>query len=85
MVTALLYLNDVQGGGHTTFSELGLSVEPRQGRVLVFHNCEAATPSCVDRRTLHSGTAVEAGEKWAVNKWVRQFPLRSAGCYDYVL
>ena len=84
-MTALLYLSDVPGGGQTLFSELGLVVEPRQGRELVFANCEPTSPSVVDRQTLHAGTPVLEGEKWAANKWVRQFPLRSSSRYDYVI
>ena len=84
-MTSLVYLSDVEAGGQTIFSNLDLAVEPQQGRVLVFHNCTAASPSKVDGRTLHAGTPVEAGEKWACNKWVRQFPLRSPLRYNYVL
>ena len=84
LVTALMYLNDVEAGGETLFSELEISVQPRQGRVLIFHNCTADSPRKVDPRTLHAGTPVEAGEKWAANKWLRMFPLRSPGRYDYV-
>jgi hypothetical protein len=51
----------------------------------VFHNCKPSSPSVVDGRTLHAGTPVEGGEKWACNKWVRQFPLRSPHRYNYVL
>ena len=31
------------------------------------------------------GTGYCAGEKWAANKWVRQFPLRSSDRFDYVV
>ena len=73
--TVLLYLNDVEGGGTTDFVKLGLSVEPRQGRLLCFHNCLPGT-NTPDPRTLHTGTAVTSGEKWAVNKWIRERRIR---------
>lgn len=69
IVTSLVYLSDVAGGGQTTFSNLDLTVEPQQGRVLVFHNCTADSPSKVDSRTLHAvrvvvspGKAVRAAD-----------------------
>ena len=87
LVTTLMYLNDVDegsGGGETNFSELEISVQPRQGRILVFVNCTPDSPAKVDPRTLHAGRPVLEGEKWAANKWLRMFPLRSEGEYDYV-
>jgi hypothetical protein len=36
MLAVLLYLNDVAGGGETEFVKLGLKVQPRQGRLLMF-------------------------------------------------
>eukprot|EP01050_Picozoa_sp_SAG11_P024520 SAG11_NODE_5242_length_1619_cov_1.551316_2_plen_119_part_00 len=46
---------------------------------------DSAAGHCqLDERTLHCGGVVEVGEKWAVNKWVRQFPLRSVERFDYV-
>jgi hypothetical protein len=73
--TVLLYLNDVEQGGATEFVNLGLSVEPRAGRLLCFHNCLPGT-NAPDSRLLHTGTAVARGEKWAVNKWVRERCIR---------
>ncbi len=35
-LAVLLYLNDVEIGGETTFTKHGLSVEPKAGRVLIF-------------------------------------------------
>ena len=36
VVSVILYLNDVSEGGETYFSQLGYSVQPKRGRVLVF-------------------------------------------------
>ena len=38
IVTALMYLNDVDAGGATTFPELDLEVEAVPGRLCLFHN-----------------------------------------------
>jgi hypothetical protein len=35
-----------------------------------------AGTSTSDPRTLHTGTSVAKGEKWAVNKWVRERRIR---------
>ena len=37
--------------------------------------CLAGT-NTPDQRTLHTGTAVQQGEKWAVNKWIRERRIR---------
>lgn len=72
-VTALLYLNDGMQGGETAFPKLNLSVRPVRGSLLVFHNCDAAGEYYSG--SLHSGTAVEQGEKWVMSCWYRQFAL----------
>ena len=74
-VTVLLYLNDVDNGGATEFVNVGISVQPRKSRLLCFHNCLPGT-NTPDLRLLHTGTAVTAGEKWAVNKWCRERRIR---------
>lgn len=43
--------------------------------MLCFHNCQPGS-NVPDPRTLHTGTAVIKGEKWAVNKWVRERRIR---------
>lgn len=70
LVTVLGYLSDVEVGGATGFPKLGIQVEARQGRLLVFHNCH---PGTTDRHvdSLHGGLPVVAGEKWAFNLWYR--------------
>lgn len=49
--TVLLYLNDVENGGETTFTHLDVSVKPRAGSVLIFF--PAFSNSEADHRTLH--------------------------------
>ena len=38
MVTALVYLNDVEEGGGTKFTKLGKEVKAEKGKLLIFHN-----------------------------------------------
>lgn len=64
--TVLLYLNDVQTGGRTKFDWLDVSVEPVQGRALIFF--PAFRNGLADDRTLH--TAEDAkDEKWVCQQW----------------
>ena len=70
LITALGYLNRVEGGGETAFPRLGLSIRPEPGRLVVFHNCHPGTDRR-DERSLHAGMPVTRGEKWAFNIWFR--------------
>ena len=73
----LVYLSDVEEGGSTGFPTLGVEAMPAKGRVLVFYDCEPGSLK-PDARTLHCGSPVIAGTKWAANKWIRQYPMRCA-------
>lgn len=66
--TLVMYLNTPQGGGATTFPDVGLEVAPVRGNA-VFFSYDRAHPST---RTLHGGAPVLAGEKWVATKWLRQ-------------
>jgi prolyl 4-hydroxylase len=70
------YLNDVPGGGETTFPHAGLSVCPQRGNAVYFEYCNGR--SQVDAASLHAGAPVTEGEKWAVTKWMRERPFVSA-------
>ena len=71
MITALIYLNDVESGGATYFPELNISINPKKGNVLVFHNTISETTN-INPRSLHAGMPVTSGEKWAANLWFRE-------------
>jgi prolyl 4-hydroxylase len=66
--TLVMYLNTPQGGGATTFPDVGLEVAPVRGNA-VFFSYERAH---VSTRTLHGGAPVTAGEKWVATKWLRE-------------
>jgi len=68
VATLVIYLNTPEGGGATTFPDVGLSVAPVRGNA-VFFSYDRAHPST---RTLHGGAPVLAGEKWVATKWLRQ-------------
>ena len=64
--TVLAYLNNVDGGGETEFPNLGLKIQPKQGRIVYFDNYNKKNV-CQDSR--HRSLPVERGEKWAFNLW----------------
>lgn len=66
--TVVMYLNTPDGGGATTFPEVGLEVAPVRGNA-VFFSYDRAHPAT---KTLHGGAPVTAGEKWVATKWLRE-------------
>jgi prolyl 4-hydroxylase len=67
--TAMAFLNEVEEGGHTHFVEVGASIEPKPGVLLVWNN---ATPDGLpNEHTLHAGTPVIKGQKYVLTKWYR--------------
>jgi prolyl 4-hydroxylase len=66
--TLVMYLNTPEGGGATTFPDIGLEVAPVRGNA-VFFSYDHAHP---DTRALHGGAPVTAGEKWVATKWLRE-------------
>ena len=66
--TLVIYLNAPEGGGATTFPDVGLEVAPVRGNAVFFSYDRAH----VATRTLHGGAPVTAGEKWVATKWLRQ-------------
>ena len=68
VASVVMYLNTPEGGGATTFPDVGLEVWPVRGNA-VFFSYDRPHPST---RTLHGGAPVTAGEKWVATKWLRQ-------------
>ena len=72
--TGLLYLTDDFTGGHTEFPKLGIKVAPKMGRMLFWSNVVIGGNS-PHPQSLHAGTPVIKGEKWAVTFWFRKPPV----------
>ncbi len=70
--TVVMYLNEPEQGGGTTFPDVGLTVAPQRGNA-VFFSYARPHPST---RTLHGGAPVGAGEKWIATKWLREGEFR---------
>jgi prolyl 4-hydroxylase len=68
--TAMIYLNEPEGGGATRFKLLDYQAEPRLGRILIWNNM--ALDGSPNPWTLHEGMPVERGTKYIVTKWYRE-------------
>ena len=67
--TAMVFLNDVEKGGATQFANIGVSVTPKPGVLLMWNN--ALPDGSPNADTIHAGTPVEAGTKYVITKWYR--------------
>lgn len=67
--TAMAFLNELEEGGHTQFTNLGIGIEPKPGVLLIWNN--ALPDGTPNQDTLHAGTPVIKGEKYIITKWYR--------------
>jgi prolyl 4-hydroxylase len=67
--TAMAFLNDVEAGGTTDFTEIGIGLEPKAGVLLVWNN--ALPNGQTNPMTMHAGRPVIAGQKYIITKWYR--------------
>lgn len=72
--TLVMYLNDVEEGGETTFPMLNLSVFPSKGMAVYFEYFYSNHE--LNERTLHAGAPVRKGEKWVATMWMRRQTFR---------
>lgn len=77
ILTFFMYLNDVEEGGETEFSRLGIKVSPKKGRVLLWANVLDSDPFKEDERVWHQGLTVDKGEKHAANLWIYMRDFRT--------
>lgn len=68
-ITVLVYLNDVIHGGATSFPNLNLQIQPRQGMALVFF--PATVDGVLDRQALHAALPA-LDTKYVSQIWIRQ-------------
>jgi len=67
--TAMAYLNAVEAGGATHFTQLGFQIEPQRGALLIWNN--ALPDGRPNESTLHAGMPVVQGAKYIITKWYR--------------
>jgi prolyl 4-hydroxylase len=70
--TAMVFLNDVEGGGETNFTNIAAKVTPRRGNLLCWNNMDGiGNPNTY---SMHQGCPVTAGTKYIITKWYRERP-----------
>jgi prolyl 4-hydroxylase len=70
--TAMIFLNEPEGGGQTAFEKAGLKVAPRRGNLLAWNNMNVIGEP--NHFSLHQGVPVTAGVKYIITKWHRERP-----------
>jgi len=70
--TFFLYLNDVEAGGETAFTTLGIKVQPKRGRAIMWPNVDYQNDKQQNPRTTHAALPVIKGEKYGANKWIHK-------------
>ena len=69
LTTFMVYLSQVESGGHTVFPTIDLYVKPKAGDALFWFNLNSSGD--YDTRNIHLGCPVMYGNKWIANKWVK--------------
>jgi len=67
--TAMIFLNTVEEGGETHFTEVGVKVEPKPGVLMLWNN--ASPDGTPNEGTMHAGTPVIRGIKYVITRWYR--------------
>lgn len=73
ILTFFLYLSDVEEGGETCFSFMGICVQPKRGRALLWPSVLNSDPMVNDGRTIHEAKPVIQGRKFAANTWIHLY------------
>ncbi|KAG1663558.1 Prolyl 4-hydroxylase subunit alpha-2 [Nymphon striatum] len=71
IATMLFYMSDIEAGGSTVFTKLGVSVRPIKGSAVFWFNLFKSGKG--DLRTRHAACPVLAGNKWVCNKWLHEY------------
>ncbi|XP_033213451.1 prolyl 4-hydroxylase subunit alpha-2 [Belonocnema kinseyi] len=70
IATILFYMNDVEKGGGTAFTELNFTLWPKKGSAAVWYNLKRNGEG--DVLTKHAACPVLSGTKWIANKWLHE-------------
>ncbi len=70
LASIVMYLNDVEEGGGTSFPSVGLQTQPGKGCAVFFCNTDAF--GAPDKLSLHAGMPVGKGVKMIATKWLRE-------------
>lgn len=72
--TAMAYLNAVEEGGSTDFTQIDLSIPPQPGALLIWNNMKV--DGSPNPKAMHAGMPVVRGMKYVLTKWYRSRPWR---------
>ncbi|KAH8354159.1 hypothetical protein KR084_002104 [Drosophila pseudotakahashii] len=72
LATVLFYLGEVESGGATIFPMINVSVTPKKGSAVFWHNLHNSGDMNV--KSLHSGCPVIVGSKYVLTKWINELP-----------
>ena len=75
--TFFVYLSDVEQGGGTRFTDLGITVTPKRGRGILWPSVLTNNLNEGDMRTHHEALPVEKGVKHAANLWQHLYDFKS--------
>lgn len=78
ILTVFLYLSDVEEGGSTEFPLIGLTVNPKKGRMLIWPNVMNSNLNESDDNTKHQALPVEKGIKYGANGWLHLRDFKTA-------
>lgn len=79
--TAMMFLNESEGGGETFFPNAGVKVTPRAGNLLAWNNLNGIGEP--NPFSLHQGMPVTAGTKYIITKWHRERPWAYSNAPTY--
>ena len=69
--TFMLYLNNVEEGGETEYTDLRIPMKPKQGMGIIWNNMDAEGKDV--QATIHWGKPPIKGEKYVITKWFREY------------
>ena len=68
--TFMIYLNDVEDGGETKFTEINKTIKAKKGMALIWNNLNE--DGTENTKSMHCGMPVKKGEKYIITQWFRE-------------
>lgn len=68
--TCMIYLNDVEEGGYTSFPYAFVSTKPKTGMAVIWNNLDGARKENIF--STHHGMPILKGEKYILTKWFKE-------------
>jgi prolyl 4-hydroxylase len=84
LLSSSRYPSNIFFRGGTNFPDLGVTVEPKKGRALLWPSVYDSNPFQDDPRMRHQALPVKLGTKFAANGWIHLFNYvdpQKRGCH----